>query len=292
MTRPAIQLHSVRDLSESLPAVLHRVKTAGFEGVEFAGRLQTADPAAVADALDDTGLTPVGVHVDLTALESERQRQRELCEEISCSRVIVPHLPAIHFRTTPRVRNLAARFRHVAADLARHDIELLYHNTRYDLSPPLQRPGVEQIVTRGLVPGPIEGRVLEPLRRKQHSRAVAETGIGYLAEYTEPSMVQFELDTGEIVAADHDHDRVFDFFSDRLPLVHVCDVTGPERSYRSTSPGTGVLDFQRVFAAAEDNDVEWMVYEHDHPEDPGETIQRGAETVVSRARERQPTPVR
>jgi len=284
MTRPAIQLHSVRNHEKSLPDVLRRVHRAGFEGVEFAGRLQHADPAAVADALDDTGLVALGAHPRLSTLETSSAQFLEPFETVGCQRLVVPHLPAVHFRTVKRIEELAARFRAVAADLDSHGFEVLYHNTRYDLSPPLGRPGLDRLVDRGLVPGAIEGRLLEPWRRQRTPERPGETGIGHLATFTDPAL-GFELDAGEIRAAGFDQQSVFEFFGDRLSLVHVCDVTGPAEGYRSTSPGTGVLDFEAVFAAAERNGVEWLVYEHDHPEDPELTIQRGADAVAAPIRD-------
>lgn len=276
--RPAIQLHSVRELDCSLPEVIHRVSEAGFEGVEFASRFHEADSENVADALETTGVVPIGGHVGLGALEADPDRYLRAFDRVGCERIGIPHLAARHFRTRGRIETLAARMQDVALDLDDRGFELFYHNTRYDLAPPITRLGVKQVVDRGYVPGVLEARVLEKLRLQQTTDHVANTGIGHLSRQV--SGLGVELDAGEIRAAQCDHQSLYEYFGDDLIAVHVCDVTDRSDGYHSTSPGSGVLDFDRVFSAARRQNVEWLVYEHDHPEDPVLTIDRGAEAVV------------
>ena len=283
--RPAIQLHTVRDLDEPLPAIIRRVSEHGFEGVEFAGRVQQADPDAVADALAETALTPIGAHVELRDLERDTEALLDLYETVGCHRLTIPHLPATHFRTAARVRTLGDRFERLSRRLETDGFELFYHNTRHDLVPPLPSPGTGTLVDSGIVPSAVEGIVLERLRQRRRATAVSHTGLGLLASCTDPSRLGFEIDAGEVCAAGYPNAVVFDEFDERLPAVHLCDVTDAADGFRSTEPGTGVLDFELVFDAAYRTGVEWLVYEHDHPDDPEKTVHRGSEAVVDGLRE-------
>jgi sugar phosphate isomerase/epimerase len=286
MMRPAIQLHSVRDLDVPLSTALEYVSDAGFEGVEFAGRFADADPDAVAATLDETGLVPVGGHVDFSALKSDPEQVMDRFEQIGCSRVVIPHVPATYFRTEQRTRSFANTLTDIAATLETRGFELVYHNTRHDLYPPLNYPLLSRLVDASLVPGAVDGLVLEPLRLRQSAAQIEDTGLGRLFALTAGSNVGFEIDAGEVSAADHDQDAVYDFFGSRLMGVHVCDVTDSSDGHRSTDPGTGILDYDRVFSAAARSGVEWLIYEHDHPDDPMATIQHGADAVVSPLRGR------
>ncbi|WP_436935614.1 sugar phosphate isomerase/epimerase family protein [Halovenus marina] len=280
MMRPAIQLHSVRDLEVTLPTALEYVSDAGFEGVEFAGRFADADPDAVAATLDETGLVPVGGHVEFSALKSDPGPIMDRFETIGCSQLVIPHVPATHFRTKRRTRAFADTLTEIATTLEQRGFDLVYHNTRHDLFPPLNYPLLGRLVDAGVVPGAVDGLVFEPLRLRQTATQMRDTGIGYLFECTAGANIGFEIDAGEVRAANHDQNEVYEFFGDRLTAIHVCDVTDSSDGYQSTDPGTGVLDYERVFSAATRSDVEWLIYEHDHPEDAMATIQHGADAVV------------
>ena len=283
--RPAIQLHTVRDFDESLQSIIRRAGEYGFEGVEFAGRIQQSDPGAVADALAETGITPVGAHVPLQELERDTEALLDVYDTVGCHRLTIPHLPATHFRTQERVKTLADRVERLSRKLEKRGFELSYHNTRHDLVPPLPAWALATLVDDGLVPGVVEGVVLERLRQRQRSVPVANTGLGLLAAYTEPSHLGFEIDAGEVCAAGYRNALVFDELGDRVHAVHLCDVTDAADGYRSTEPGTGVLDFELVFDAAYRSGIEWAVYEHDHPDDPELTVHRGSAAVVDGVRE-------
>ena len=283
--RPAIQLHTVRDFDEPLPSIIQRVGKHGFEGVEFAGRIKQSDPDAVADTLAETGIVPVGAHVTLQELERDTEVLLDLYDTVGCHRLTIPHLPATHFRTHERVRTLADRFERLSRRLEERGFELFYHNIRYDLVPPLPAWALATLVDDGLVPGVVEGIVLERLRQRQRSSPVANTGLGLLAAYTDSSHLGFEIDAGEVCAAGYTNAVVFDELADRLYAVHLCDVTDAADGYRSTEPGKGILDFELVFDAAYRTGVEWVVYEHDHPDDPELTLHRGSAAVVDGVRE-------
>jgi len=84
-----------------------------------------------------------------------------------------------------------------------------------------------------------------------------------------------ELDAGWATAAGRDPTDLLARLPDRAPLVHLKDVAGD----RPVELGDGDLDAAGCVRAAREAGTEWLVYEHDDPDDPAASLDRGAETV-------------
>lgn len=282
--RSAIQLHSLRTATEPLPETIRRVAAAGYEGVEFAGRFLETDPHTVRSALDETGIAPVAAHVGLGRIEENPEAIVDRCRTAGCRRVVVPHAGSGHFRTTGRTDALADRLTTLVERFEVDNIEFTYHNARHSFSPPLDR-FVPSAVTA--VPLPMDGwhRTATALGRLLVSGddISDRTGFGRLLERTSPGLT-FEIDVGWVVAAGYDPTSVFELLGDRLVSVHVSDVAIARRfprTYRSTSPGEGIVDLSGAVAAARETDAEWLVFEDDTAADPAGTIQRGIDLLGS-----------
>ena len=285
--RPAIQLYSVRESTDSLPDVIRRVADAGFEGVEFATRFFEADVDAVADALDETGVVPVAVHADLSTVEAAVEGENDLLDRldaVGCDRVVVPHISEREFQTRWAVRSLSYRIADAAHELDAHDVDLGYHTIRHDLYP--MYPGVVgQLFDRTPVPQGVAnlgGEALARLRRADPRHDPTEipskSGFWNLFARTTPDDLFFEVDVGEVTAAGFDPAAAIELAAGRVPLVHVRDVTPTGRfgTYENADPGTGAVDFDAVARAARESGTEWLVYEHDDPADPHQTVEDGA----------------
>ncbi len=73
----ALQLYTVRDLINSakdLLNILPKVKDLGFDGVEFAGYFG-ASALALKNKLDETGLVPIGTHLNINDLDKEKLKE-------------------------------------------------------------------------------------------------------------------------------------------------------------------------------------------------------------------------
>ncbi|RYJ19526.1 sugar phosphate isomerase/epimerase [Halogeometricum borinquense] len=285
--RPAIQLYSVRELPEPLPDVIRRVSNAGFEGVEFANRFFEEDPEAVADALAETGVVPVAAHADLSAVEEAVEGANDLLEcleTVGCDRVIVPHISPRHFQTRWAVRSLSYRLTDVAHELDAHGVRLGYHTMRHDLYPMFPE-AVGTVFDQTPVPqgvANIGAQALARLRRADPRADLAEipseSGFWNLLARTTPEDVCFEVDVGEVTAAGFGPAAAVELAAGRIPCIHVRDVaaTGRFGTYANADPGEGDVDFDAVAHAARKSGTEWLVYEHDDPDDPHRTIDDGA----------------
>ncbi|MDS0295142.1 sugar phosphate isomerase/epimerase family protein [Halogeometricum luteum] len=285
--RPAIQLYSVREASDPLPEVIRRVAEAGFEGVEFADRFFEADADAVAEALSETGVVPVAAHADLPTIEAALDGGGDLFERletVGCDRVVVPHVPANHFRTRWAVRAFSYRIADVAHELDAHDVDLGYHTIRHDLYPMVPR-AVGSLFEKTPLPHALAdagARGLARLRaadpRFDASEIPSDSGYWNLIARTAPDDLFFEVDVGEVTAAGFDPAAAVELASGRVPLVHIRDVapTGRFGAFESADPGRGVVDFASVARAARESGTEWLVYEHDDPADAYGTVCEGA----------------
>lgn len=297
MSRPAIQLYSVRDIDEPLPNIVRRVAAAGFEGVEFANRFPDADARAVADALADTGVEAVAAHVDLQEIERDPEAVADRYATVGCDRLVIPHLPMAHYRTPSRVDRLARRLDALGARLADHGAELVYHNQSHDFVPMKQPGALDRLLTAvhprardastlqtGL--GLAGDRLHERLTSRPTGVPIGRTAFGRLVSTTDPETLSFELDVGGVAGAGRNPIDVLEFVGDRAPLVHLKDVVAddpaPLADVASVEPGTGLLDVGAILRAVEEGDHEWVVYEHDDPADPIATIRNGAEALIGR----------
>lgn len=296
MTRPAIQLYSLRHLDEPLPSVIRRVADVGFEGVEFATRLADADIGAVADAIAETGIEPIGGHLDLAAIEDDPEEVARRYSIVGCDRLVIPHLPLAHYRTPERIQRLARRLDALSARLADHDARLLYHNQPHDFLP-VTRPGALGRLLTAVNPrspglsrpqialGLVGDRFYDELTNYPRGVGVDRTAFGHLVTTTNPETLEFEVDVGAVVGAGYDPREVLEYVGGRAPHVHLKDVAvdgrpGPLADVESVEPGTGLLDIPAAVDAAEDVGAEWIVYEHDSPADAITTLRNGADALA------------
>jgi len=275
--RSAIQLHTLRTIDTPLPETIRRVADAGFEGVEFAGAFLESDPHAVREALNDTGVTPVAAHVDLTRIEADVEALADRLRHAECDHAIIPHLGGGYFRTKADVDALALRLEGLVDRLDNYGIQLSYHVAREPFLPLLDGLG---LATPARLPSP--GIVWElvaeafDLTIRGPSRTLDKTAFDRLVARTDE--LTFEVDVGWVAAGGYDPAAVFDYLGERMPLVHIADVRRTDRfppAYQSVPPGEGILDFHRVLGAARRSDVDWLVYEDDDPETPDAAIEHG-----------------
>lgn len=98
------------------------------------------------------------------------------------------------------------------------------------------------------------------------------TGFEALAER---SSVGLELDLGWIEAAGVDPVGLLERYADRVSLVHCKDT----RSGTPVELGEGDLAIEACLDAAREAGVEWLIYEHDAPDDPTESLETGVRTL-------------
>ena len=243
MARTSIQLYTLRDLDESLPAILDRIGETSLDGVEFAHRFSDSDTEAVADALDRHSLTCAAAHIGIEPLENDLEGTLEPYREVGCETVVVPWLDAEHFENDDAIDATAKRLTDLAETVTDHGMDFCYHNHEHELVN-------------------VEG---EDGDRTALHELIKRTGDN----------VGFEIDTGWVAAGGVDPAAFIDEYADRIPMVHVTD-----SDIATASPvevGEGDCDVVACLDAASNADVEWLIYEHDEPTDSVSSLHHGSE---------------
>ncbi len=236
MSTTAIQLYTLREIDEPLPSLLDRVGETSFDGVEFAHRFADADTARVGAALERNGLDAVSAHVDIDRLETDPEGTVAAYAEIGCDTLVVPWLDPDQFADADSVATTAERLTRLADLVADAGGSLHYHNHDHELVSIGDRTGLEALI-------------------RQSGDALG-----------------FELDTGWIEAGGADPETFIEANADRIELLHLTDCSD---NGIPTEVGTGAVDVTNCLKTAL-GDVETIVYEHDEPENPHDSLKHGA----------------
>ncbi|WP_049916081.1 sugar phosphate isomerase/epimerase family protein [Halococcus morrhuae] len=241
MFRTAIQLYTLHDLGDSLPELLARVGETDFDGVEFAG-LGSSNPSIVNDALNKAGLDIAGAHVDADLLAESVEETVSRYQQVGCGTFVVPYLDESYFETRDAVERTAEELSKFGERLSEEGISLHYHNHDHEFVP-------------------LNGR----------------TAFDILVETT--TQVNFELDVGWVAAAGHDPVELLDELGSQVSLVHIKDVRTDSRE--PVELGEGDVDLRACAEAARRTGVEWLIYEHDQPNDLMASLQHGSEYLLA-----------
>ncbi len=244
MARTAVQLYTLRAIDEPLSTVLESVAETSFDGVEFAHRVADADTERIVETLEETGLAVAAAHVGLDRLEADYEEETALYDRLGCTDLVVPWLDPSHFESEEGIASVAERLDSVARSLSEDDFTLHYHNHDQEFVDCGEHTAMDELLAR------------------------TDDSIG------------FEIDLGWANAAGADPVSLLGRYADRISHVHVADTDA--ESMACVELGEGDLDLDACIDAARDAGVEWYVYEHDAPDDPHESLVRGAETLDAR----------
>lgn len=228
----ALQLYTVRDrLRADLEGGLRQVAEAGYERVELAD-LFDLTPDAMRQACDRAGLSIVGWHTPLEALDTDMDPLLLATEALGCGYIVVPWIPpdmrdrAGYLATADRLNRLG-----VAATEA--GLTLCYHHHSFEWEP---LPGAT---------GTDDAR-----------------GIDILVNETDERYVQFELDLYWIAHARDEPMNWLERLAGRVPLLHVKDMA-PGGDQRFCEVGTGVIEIDAAVQEAARCGVRHLIVEQD-----------------------------
>jgi sugar phosphate isomerase/epimerase len=271
--RTAINLYTVRALNESTLGILRRVREAGYDGVQVSG-LEDATPAAVGKRARDLGLDVAPSHVDLGRLETDLQGVVDVERTLGSGGVVVPYVSPEGFESRAAALATAERLDTLAAELTTHGLSLHYHNHAHEFAPLDESNGLETI--RDALSSALATHDLPLADYDRATGSAALDGTTGFEVFADASQVGLELDVGWVRDAGEDPVALLDRYADRVEVVHLKDMapSAGEGAFREI--GAGEVDVRACAAAAADADAEWLVYEHDDPDDPAASIEAGA----------------
>lgn len=244
----AIQLYSLRDdASANLYATLKKVKSLGYDGVEFAG-LYHHTPEEIRDMCADLGLVPISAHVPYLDMVADPEGVLSQYATIGCKYVAVPYLTPEYRPDTEKFPEVVKNIEMLGSVAKKLGITLLYHNHDFEFMK-------------------LDGKY----------------ALDVLYDSVPTDLLQTELDmcwvnVGGEVPADY-----LLKYSGRSPVVHLKDFYGekfedmyeligiekkaPKRpaNFEFRPVGFGKQDFPAILEAAKKAGSEWVVVEQDNP---------------------------
>ncbi|HEX6822860.1 MAG TPA: sugar phosphate isomerase/epimerase [Candidatus Sulfotelmatobacter sp.] len=243
-----VQLYTVRDLmKEDFDGTIAKVAQVGYKEVEFAGYFgHTAQQ--VKDVLQKNGLTAPSTHVQYDELDEKFPSVIEFSKTVGMDYIICPWIPE-ELRKSPDIWKQASdKFNKCGEQTKKAGMQFGYHNHWFEFLP-----------TNGKLP------------------------YDELLKDCNPDLVKMEMDLCWAVAAGADPVKYFEKYPGRFPLVHVKDLktkpkitSGGAQNYGDTvdltEVGSGIIDWKRIFAHAQQAGIKHYIVEHDHPKQPIESI--------------------
>ena len=249
-----IMLGTVTSNERQARETLHRIKAAGYDGLELNRfmihpsslmvRLMTRAagmPTGKGGSLDwhalvkESGLEVVSLHADLGSLEREGDAVAEEAKSFGTDKVVITGMYRFDYGDEAAVRELAQRLNKAGEEMKKQGIDLLYHNHNVEL---LQvKPGL---------------RAYEVL-------------IGD----TDPSYVNFEFDSYWFTDGGADAKAWMKRLGSRMKLWHLTD-RGSRLQGKAMTPiltadsmelGTGNMDLQGLKEIAFSNGIQALVLE-------------------------------
>ncbi len=249
-----IMLGTVTGSESRARETLHRIKAAGYDGLELNRfmihpsslmvRLMTRAagmPTGKGGALDwhalirDSGLEVVSLHTDLGSLEREPDTVAKEAGNFGTDKLVVTGMYRFDYSDETSVRELAQRLNSAGERLRSAGIGLLYHNHNVELLS--VRPGLR--------------------------------AYDVLLSDTDPELVGFEFDSYWFTDGGADAGAWMKRLGSRMKLWHVTDrgsrLTGPAMTpilkADSVELGTGNMDLDALGEIAAENGVEAAVLE-------------------------------
>ncbi len=238
--RLAITLYSVRTLDDPIVEVLDRVADAGYDGVQFAGPYTPIqadmDPSGVADALAARDLEATAPHVAIETLRDDLDTVLAAYDPFDIDGVVVPWLDESRFQSATAVDEVATELNELGTLLADEGWDLQYHN---------------------------------------HAHEYVDLGDGSAFDrFCRQSSIGIELDVGWALSGGDDPAARLRSLGDRVSQVHLKDlVTSADPEF--VEIGEGDVDMRACVDAARAIDADWLIYEHDEPDEPATTIDYG-----------------
>jgi len=250
-----VQLYTVRDdVKKDFAGSIAKVAAIGYKEVEFAGYFDHK-PSDVRALLDKNGLAAPACHVSYEVVEKHWPETIDAAKTIGHQYIVCPWVEEKLRKSPDGWKQVAATFNKAGEASAKAGIQFGYHNHTFEFAPDPNLGG--------------------------------KFPYDFLLENTDPKLVKMEMDLCWITVTGQDPVVYFKKYPGRFPLVHVKDVkevpkvapgkadeflnTDFEKNVM-TAVGSGVIDWKRIFAHADEAGIQHYFVEHDAPPDPFASI--------------------
>lgn len=234
------QFYSYRNTDLSVPELIQESADAGYDAFEPYTVSPGDDVAAILDAMEDTGLEMSSAHVSIDSVEGDPDGMGQTFSEFGEPLLVEPGAGP-DWSDEDAVVDFAERCNAAADQLSDHGLEFAHHN---------------------------------------HDAEFAEigdtTGYDVFAENLDSAYIQ--LDVGWAFVGGRDPIRFVTDHPDQIRSLHMKNMTADGDF---TDIHEGDVNMRAVATAARnaggDTDTRHLVFEHDDPDDPVDSMQTGAD---------------
>jgi sugar phosphate isomerase/epimerase len=253
-----VQLYTVRDLMKTdFAGTIAKVASVGYKEVEFAGYFDHS-PKDIRSILDKNGLTAPSCHVSFDVVENQWTETIEAAHTIGHTYIVCPWIDEKNRHNADAWKHTVETFNKAGETSKKAGIQFAYHNHWWEFGP--------EATLGGKLP------------------------YDYLLESTNANFVKMEMDLGWASVAGQDPVAYFKKYPGRFPLVHVKDFKslpkiapdqlasfdgGTLEHGNMTAPGSGSIDWKRIFSYSDQAGIKHYFLEHDSPADPWVTLTDG-----------------
>ncbi len=257
-TKPVgIQLYTIRDaMQKDVQQTLQKVAEIGYKHLELAGyadgKFYGFEPSVFKSMVEDLGMTVISSHtgveikgVDMTNAESLAEDHAKL----GVKYCVKPWLIEERRTTIDSYKQVAEELNMIGEVMAKYDIQFGYHNHDFEFDT-------------------VEGKI---------------PYYDVLIPETDPEQVVMEIDLYWATKAGQDPVEIFNKYPGRFGLWHVKDMTETEDQYFAPV-GTGVIDFERIFAAKDKAGMQYFFVEQDNTKtySPEEAIEISYDNLANK----------
>jgi len=234
------QFYSFRDTGLSTAELIYEAADAGYDAFETWRVGADTDTGPILDAMDDTGLEMSSAHISLNQVENNTEAMINTFTELGNPILIDPGVgPSAGWGDEASVIDLAERFNAAADLLSDTDLELAHHN-----------------------------------HDSEFAQIGDTTGYDIFAENLNDD-VQIQLDVGWAYVGGVDPIR---FIVDHPEVVRTLHMKNMTADGEFTEIHEGDVNMRAVATAFRNTgDTDYLVFEHDAPDEPLESMQIGAD---------------
>ncbi len=264
----AVQLYSVRnEMQADMRGTLEKVKSLGYDGVEFAG-LFGHDPAEIAALCREIGLVPISAHVPYVDMVADPDGVLSQYATIGCEYVAIPYLSTEYRPGNEKWDEVPANAAMLGGKAKELGMQLLYHNHDFEFL-----------------------------------KLCGKYALDILYETVPADLLATELDTCWVNVGGENPAAYIRKYAGRCPVVHLKDFYGEQdenmyeligldeskpkarpNKFEFRPVGSGVQDMPAILSAAKESGAKWVVVEQDNPSmglTPFESIEKSINYLKS-----------
>ena len=246
----ALQLYSVRDDMEAdFAGTLKKVKSFGYDGVEFAG-LFGHNAEEVKKMCADAGVTPISAHVPYDELKKGDETFKTYAE-IGCKYIVIPWINAEYLAGGEKNAEFYENVKKFGELANKHGMKLCYHNHDFEFE-----------------------------------KVDGEYKLDLLYKAISPELLSTQLDTCWVNVGGENPAEYIAKYNGRTPVVHLKDFNiegklpkhlyaligmddekddDEPSSFEFRPVGHGMQDMPAILDASVKSGAEWVVVEQDEP---------------------------